>query len=155
MADDKKRLPSARDTRMREGLAAYYVEGSARKAADATGIPYRTIASWASSEAGKEILEELRKSSGDEEFGNECMRVARKILTKIEKAVEDGGINGANLPIAMGILFDKAHKVRGKAGTTDDGRFEVTVKFGGVRKERGDSTLEAAVVQIEGQVVDS
>lgn len=148
-AKTKTRLPTARDTRMRDGLSAYLVEGSSRKAAEATGIPWRTIASWAASEDGKKLLAEL-KASGGQEIGDECFRIARKILRKIEARIDDGEMPAQQLPICFGILVDKGHRLTGKVDHGADGGWEVTVRSGRRVEETPTGTMiETTAIEVK------
>lgn len=125
---------------MREAMLAFLTEGSTRKAAavlKAAGraVPYRTIAAWAASEAGKQIIEELRVKEGAS-LAEDLTRIVRKQLVRYEAALDEGKIAPRDLPVHSGIYLDKIARLAPKAEPTSN-EFHVAVRFGGVRVSAG------------------
>ena len=146
------RLPADRDLRMRRGLLALLIEGGARAASRASGIPYRSIARWAASAEGQRMLVDLRRELG-EDLGREILATARLAHGQLRRAIEMGAIAPGQLAVTLGILVDKARALLPgeREGEPDD--YVVQVRFGGVRAERrgegGDvETREASGAEI-------
>lgn len=141
------RAPTARNTRLREAMAALLEHGSARKASKATGIPYRTIGTWAASAVGKAALEDLKATVGDDR-AKRIWEVADLALKKLKAALVKDKIAPGQLAVTYGILCDKAARLEPKK-VDEQGDMEIVVRFGGVRvREDGSPRM------IEGQVVD-
>jgi hypothetical protein len=134
MSDRKKvtRAPTARSTRLREAMAAFLEHGSSRKAARATGIPYRTIGTWAASAEGKAVLAELQATVGQDRAAK-IWEVADKYLARLDAEAADMPLG--QVAIVYGILADKAARLAPKKAE-ETGDLEVHVRFGGVRVER-------------------
>lgn len=144
-----KRLPTNRDTRMKEALLAYLYTGSYRKAEAECGVPYRTIASWAQSPAGQHIIAELKKTIGDE-IGDDLLRIEKKLLKKYEAALDSGDIGGRDIPVHFGIYFDKRMRICGKGeqGMGGGGDITVRVVFGSGRESDGPPMLEGTAIEV-------
>jgi hypothetical protein len=125
-------------------MAALLEHGSARKASAATGIPYRTIGTWAASVEGKAVTEELRRTVGDDRAAR-VWKAADKYLARLENEAADMPLG--QVAIVYGILADKAARLAPKKAD-EQGDLEVHIRFGGVRVRDGDGA------SVEGQAAE-
>jgi len=136
------RIPTPKDERIREAMAALITNGSPRKAAAACGIPKTNIERWAASDEGKLILDELRGSEGSPRAAR-MFAIVDKLLDRLEKAIDADEIPVTALAVNIGILTDKAKALMPKA---EDQTGEVVVQvFGG--------TLATATAPAQGVAV--
>jgi len=147
MSKKPQRMPTARDSRKREALAAFIAHGSANKAAKATGIPRRTIDVWVASVEGQDILEELRATPASEDRTARIWRVCDMALDQLEEALRNHKIPPTALAVNIGILADKAARLAPKKAD-EQGDLEVHIRFGGVRVRDGDGA------SVEGQAAE-
>lgn len=148
MSKPATRLPTPRDARMREGLAAILTHGSERKASEACGIPRTTLKRWAESTDGKAILAELSEAEGAPR-ADRIWRLFDLGLTKLEeKIATDDDITAKDLAIVLNILCDKARAMTERK-VADTGDVVVTV-FGGKFASESDG---GATMGVAAQVV--
>jgi hypothetical protein len=106
-------------------LTSYYITGNFGETAKQTGIAESTCRDLVRNNKDKQEFIELRAKK-NEYFIQESTQIINKILTRLEKEIDNGKANVGTLSTTLGILYDKRALASGEA--TQNTAFNVNIK---------------------------
>lgn len=106
-------------------LTSYYITGNYGDTARETGIAESTCRDLVRNNKDKQEFLELRTKK-NEYFIQESTQIINKILTRLEKEIDNGKANVGTLSTTLGILYDKRALASGEA--TQNTAFNVNIK---------------------------
>ena len=106
-------------------LTSYYITGNFGETAKETGIAESTCRDLVKNNKDKQEFIELRNKK-NEYFIQESTQIINKILTRLEKEIDNGKANVGTLSTTLGILYDKRALASGEA--TQNTAFNVNIK---------------------------
>ena len=106
-------------------LTSYYITGNYGETAKQTGIAESTCRDLVRKNKDKQEFIELRNKK-NEYFIQESTQIINKILTRLDKEIDNGKANVGTLSTTLGILYDKRALASGEA--TNNTAFNVNIK---------------------------
>ena len=106
-------------------LTSYYITGNYGETAKQTGIAESTCRDLVRKNKDKQEFIELRNKK-NEYFIQESTQIINKILTRLDKEIDNGKANVCTLSTTLGILYDKRALASGEA--TNNTAFNVNIK---------------------------
>lgn len=106
-------------------LTSYYITGNFGETAKQTGIAESTCRDLVRKNKDKQEFIELRNKK-NEYFIQESTQIINKILTRLDKEIDNGKANVGTLSTTLGILYDKRALASGEA--TNNTAFNVNIK---------------------------
>ena len=106
-------------------LTSYYITGNYGETAKQTGLAESTCRDLVRRNKDKQEFLELRNKK-NEYFIQESTQIINKILTRLDKEIDNGKANVGTLSTTLGILYDKRALASGEA--TNNTAFNVNIK---------------------------